>query len=96
MYNPSLGHLRPLPAVQLPKRYVCSGSVGLTRYTSVSTTTWSVCVWATRNWQSKGMLMLLKNCSRDVLVSRNSSQIALDEYVSTNACEKCFTFSFLV
>jgi hypothetical protein len=39
------------------------------------------------NWQLKGMLMSVKNCSRDVLVSRNSSQMALDESVSTNACE---------
>jgi hypothetical protein len=31
--------------------------------------------------------MLVKNCSRDVLVSRNSSQMALDESVSTNACK---------
>jgi len=36
--------------------------------------------------------MSVKNCSRDVLVSRNSSQMALDEYVSTNACEKGFIF----
>jgi hypothetical protein len=34
--------------------------------------------------------MSVKNCSRDVLVSRNSSQMALDEYVSTNACNKIF------
>ena len=34
--------------------------------------------------------MSVKNCSRDVLVSRNSSQMALDESVSTNACKKLF------
>jgi hypothetical protein len=39
--------------------------------------------------------MSVKNCSRDVLVSRNSSQMALDEYISTNACEKFHVFSFL-
>jgi len=33
------------------------------------------------------MLMSVKNCSRDVLVSRNSSQISLVESVSTNACK---------
>jgi hypothetical protein len=33
------------------------------------------------------MLMSVKNCSRDVLVSRNSSQMALDESVSANACK---------
>ena len=82
LYRPCEGQMTPVPAVQLPNRYVCRGSVGLTRYTSVSTATWSLCGWATRNWQSKGMLMLVKNCSRDVLMSRNSSQIALDEYVS--------------
>jgi len=92
IYNPSLGQVRPPPAVQLPKQYVCRGSVGLTRYTSVSTTTWSLCGWATRNWQSKGTLKSVKNCSRDVLVSRNSSQMALDEYVSTKACENILHF----
>ena len=91
LYRPCEGHVRPPPAVQLPKRCVCRGSLGLTRYTSVSTTTWSLCGWATRNWQSKGMLMSAKNCSRDMLVSRNSSQMALDETVSTNACENLFS-----
>jgi len=87
--------LRPPPAVQLPKLYVCSGNVGLTRYTSVSTTTWSLCSWATRNWQLKGMLMSVENCSRDVLVSRNSSQMALEESVSINVCNKLFVVLFI-
>jgi len=90
MKRPWEGQVRPPPAVQLPKQYVCSGSVGLTQYTSVSTMTWSLCAlcgWATRSWQSKGMLMLVKNCSRDMLVSRDRSQMALDESVSTNTCK---------
>jgi hypothetical protein len=36
--------------------------------------------------------MSVKNCSRDVLVSRYSSQMALDEYISTNACENIDIF----
>ena len=72
------------------------GSVLLTRYTSVSTTTWSLCGWATRNWQSKGMLVSVKKCSRNVLVSRNSSQIALQESVSTKAGKKRFCFLFAI
>jgi hypothetical protein len=90
------GQVRPPPAVQLPKRYVCSGSVDVTTYTSVSTMTWSLCGWATRNWQSKGMLMSAKNCSRDVFVSRKSSQISLDEYTSRNVCKKLFGFFLLL
>ena len=84
LYRLCDGQVRPPPPVQLPKLYVCRGSVGLTRYTSVSMTTWSLCGWATRNWQSKGILMSVKNCSREVLVSRNSNQMALDVYVSKN------------
>jgi len=38
--------------------------------------------------------MSVKNCSRDVLVSRYSSQMALDEDVSTNVCKKLFVDSF--
>jgi hypothetical protein len=34
--------------------------------------------------------MSVKNFSRDVLVSRNSSQMALDESLSANACNKMF------
>jgi hypothetical protein len=34
--------------------------------------------------------MSVKNCSRDVLVCRNRNQMALEEYVSTNACKKRF------
>ena len=87
LYRPCEGQVRPPPTVQLPKLYVCSGSVGLTRYTSVSTTTWSFCDWATRNWQSNGMLISVKNCSREVLVSRNRSQMALDEYGFIKVCK---------
>jgi hypothetical protein len=36
------------------------------------------------------MLISVKNCSRDVLVFRNSSQMALDEFVATIACKKRF------
>jgi len=32
--------------------------------------------------------MSVKNCSRDVLVSRNCSQMSLDESVSKNTCKK--------
>jgi hypothetical protein len=94
--NPCNGQARPPPAVQLWKRYVCMESVGLTQYTSVSTTTWSICGWTTRNWQSKGMLMSVKNCSRDVLVSRNSSQMTIDQsvHVSTNVCKKMIAVLF--
>jgi len=38
--------------------------------------------------------MLVKNYSRDMLVSRNSSQMALDGFVSTNVCEN-FDIFFL-
>jgi hypothetical protein len=38
--------------------------------------------------------MSVKNCSRDVLVSRNSSQMALDEYASKNTCKLEFCFFF--
>ena len=34
--------------------------------------------------------MSVKNCCRDVLVSRNSSQIFLVESVSANACQNLF------
>jgi len=34
-------------------------------------------------------------CSRDVLVSRNNSQIVPDESVSTNACNIIFVVSFI-
>jgi len=37
--------------------------------------------------------MSVKNRSRDVLVSRNSSQMALDESVSKSACKKMFDVS---
>jgi hypothetical protein len=39
-------------------------------------------------------LMSVKNCSRDVLVSRNSSQMALDESVCTNACKIFFVLTY--
>jgi hypothetical protein len=39
--------------------------------------------------------MSVKNCSRDVLMSRNSSQMALDDSLSTNACNIEFDVSFL-
>jgi len=34
--------------------------------------------------------MSVKNCSRDVLVSRNNSQMDLDESLSTSACRRLF------
>jgi hypothetical protein len=39
--------------------------------------------------------MSVKNCSRDVLGSKNSSQMALDDSGSTNAYNKMFDVYFL-
>jgi len=39
--------------------------------------------------------MSVENCSRDVLVSRNSSQMALEESVSINVCNKLFVVLFI-
>jgi hypothetical protein len=38
--------------------------------------------------------MSVKNCSRDVLVSRNSSQMDLDESLPKNVCKKLFDLFF--
>jgi hypothetical protein len=52
------------------------------------------CGWTTKHWQQKGMLMSVKNCSREVLVSRNSQQMSLGEYISKNDWQKAYGILF--